>query len=72
MYTDVRVKFARLLKKLREKKGLSVSQLAKKAGVSRQHVRDLELTYPTKRVTIITIEKLARGLDVPMWALLKF
>ena len=71
MSTDVRILFARRLKELRQRKGYSVSQLAKWAGVSRQHVRDLELDVPQKRVTIITLEKLAKGLGVPIWKLLK-
>ena len=72
MSSDVRVLFARRLKELRRRKGCSVSQLAKLAGVSRQHIRDLELDVPQKRVTIVTLEKLARGLGVPVWRLLKF
>ncbi len=72
MSTDVRILFAKRLKELRRRKGYSVSELAKRAGVSRQHVRDLELDAPQKRVTIITLEKLAKGLGVPIWTLLQF
>ena len=53
-------------------KNLSVSELAKRSGVSRQHVRDLELRDPVKRATIVTVEKLAKGLGVPPWKLLQF
>jgi len=60
------------LRCLRESAGLSVSELAERSGVSRQHVRDLELKFPIKRVTICTIEKLAKGLRLPIWKLLKF
>ena len=69
---DIRVRFAQHLKKLRERKKFTISQLAKRSGVSRQHIRDLELDVPQKRVTIITLEKLANGLSVPMWELLRF
>ena len=72
MPTDVRVRFARHLKELRQRKGYSVSELAKRSGVSRQHIRDLELDVPQKQVTIITLEKLAKGLGVPTWELLRF
>lgn len=54
------------------KAGYSVSELAERTGVSRQHIRDLELSYPEKRVTIETLEKLAKGLHVPIWKLLQF
>jgi len=69
---DIRVRFAVRLKELRNERGWSVSELAKRSGVSRQHIRDLELPYPEKRVTIVTVEKLAKGLRVPLWHLLQF
>ena len=72
MPTDIRIRFARHLKELRQRKGYSVSELAKRSGVSRQHIRDLELDVPQKRVTIITLEKLAKGLGVSTWELLRF
>lgn len=72
MSTDVRVRFAKHLKELRQRRGYSVSELAKRSGVSRQHIRDLELDVPQKRVTIITLEKLAKGLGVSTWELLRF
>ena len=49
--------------------GLSVSELAERAGVSRQHVRNLEMAYSQKRATIETVEKLAKGLRIPVWKL---
>lgn len=72
MSKDIRAQFSERLKKLRNKAGLSVSGLAKASGVSRQHIRDLEMPVPQKRVTIITLEKLAKGLKIPVWNLLKF
>ena len=68
---DIRIRFGKHLKAIRERAGLSISELAKQSGVSRQHIRDLELPYPQKRVTIITLEKLANGLKTPIWKLLK-
>ncbi len=72
MAKDIRVIFAQHLKRLRERKRFTISQLAKRSGVSRQHIRDLELDVPQKRVTIITLEKLAKGLNVPLWEMLRF
>jgi len=72
MPRDIKIKFARRLRELRIKAGYSVSELAERSGVSRQHIRDLELSYPEKRVTIETLEKLAKGLKAPVWKLLQF
>lgn len=71
MARDIRERFGKRLKELREKAGLSVPELAERSGVSRQHVRDLELSYPQKRCTIVTLEKLAKGLKLPVWKLLQ-
>ena len=72
MPTDVRKKFSKRLKELRLRADYSISDLAKSSGVSRQHIRDLELKYPHKRATIVTLEKLAKGLKIPAWKLLQF
>lgn len=72
MAKDIKIRFAERLRELRTEAGLSVSELAKRSGVSRQHIRDLELPYPEKRVTIVTLEKLAKGLKIPIWHLLRF
>ncbi len=72
MSRDIRVLFAKRLKELRIEAGYSVSELAKRSGVSRQHVRDLEMDMPQKRVTIVTLEKLAKGLRLPIWKLVQF
>ena len=72
MAQDIKARFAKRLRQLRIKAGLSVSELAKASGVSRQHIRELEMTMPEKRVTIETLEKLAKGLKIPVWKLLQF
>lgn len=72
MAKDIRVTFAKRVRELRLKEGLSVGEFAKKAGISRQHIRDLEMDVPQKRVTIVTLEKLAKGFNIPLWKLLKF
>jgi len=72
MSRDIKIRFAKKLRELRTNAGYSISELAKRSGVSRQHIRDLELTYPEKRVTIETLEKIAKGLRIPVWKLLQF
>ena len=72
MPTDIRVRFARRLRELRQRKGYTVSALAKRSGISRQHIRDLELDVPQKRVTIVTQEKLAKAFGITPSKLLDF
>ncbi len=72
MKEDIRALFAKRLKFLRRKVGYSVTELAKKSGISRQHIRDLELPFPQKRVTITTLQKLANGLKTTPSKLLDF
>lgn len=72
MPQNVKARFAKRLRELRIKAKLSISDLAKSSNVSRQHIRELEMTMPEKRVTIETLEKLAKGLKIPMWKLLQF
>jgi len=72
MSHNIKCRLAKRLKQLRTKEGYSVPELAKRSGVSRQHIRDLELSHPEKRATVVTLEKLARGLKVPTWKLLLF
>ena len=72
MKEDIRVLFAKRLKALRQKAGYSIPELAKKSGISRQHIRDLELPFPQKRVTITTLEKLAKAFKTTLSKLLDF
>jgi len=72
MDQDIRVKFSVKLQDLRKRAGYSIPDFAKKAGISRQHIRDLELPFPQKRVTITTLEKIATALRIPVWKLLQF
>ena len=72
MPKDIKARFAKRLRTLRIKVGFSISELAKVSGVSRQHIRELEMMMPEKRATIETLEKLAKGLKMPVWKLLQF
>ena len=68
----VRIQFAKRLKYLREKAGLSVKDFAAKSGISPQHVRQLEYHLTQKRVTITSMDKIAKALGIPLWRLVKF
>jgi transcriptional regulator with XRE-family HTH domain len=62
------------IKRLRVAKGLTQEQLAKKVGVSRVHVANLESTDRAahhRTPSLATLEKLAKALGVPVTALLE-
>ncbi len=69
---DIRAQFAHQLRRLRQKEGYGVTELAKRSGISRQHIRELELPETRKRVTIVTLNKIAQAFRIPIWKLLKF
>lgn len=61
--------FARNLQEYRKAKGLSQEQLAAKAGVHRTYVGMVERSE--KNVTLLSMEKMARALDIDITDLLK-
>ncbi len=69
---DIRQEFGSKLKLMRSKAGYTRTEFSKKSGISRQYIRELEDNKNTKRVTILTLAKLAKALKVPAWRLLKF
>ena len=72
MAQDIKIRFAKRLRQLRINAEMTVSELATASKISRQHIRDLEMPIPQKRATIVTLEKLAKGLKMPVWKLLQF
>jgi transcriptional regulator with XRE-family HTH domain len=57
------------LRRLRKKQGLSQEELAYRASVDRTYVSSIE--RGVYAVTIDVLDRLARGLDVDAWELLK-
>lgn len=51
-----------ILKKIREEEKMTQEELAKKSGVSRTTISELE-TQKTERITNITLENLAKALN---------
>lgn len=70
---DIRIKFGKRLRQLREKHEYTQSELADRAHISLPYVQMLEAIKPKKRknVTIIVIEKLANAFDMSPSELLK-
>lgn len=66
---DVRGRFARNLKRLRQAKGWSQEELADEAGLHRTYVSGLERQI--RNPTLLILERLAKALRVPPAALLE-
>lgn len=62
---NVDLRFARALRALRRAKGLTQECLAQRAEVDYKYLQKLEGKRPSSP-TLAMLEKLARGLDVPL------
>lgn len=67
---ELLVKFGNRLRQLRIERGLSQEKLAELADVHRTYIGMLERA--DKNVTIKNIEKIAKGLKIEMYKLIKF
>ncbi|MBF0197683.1 MAG: helix-turn-helix transcriptional regulator [Planctomycetes bacterium] len=63
------VKFGKLIRSLRDKRGCTQEVLAHKAGLHRAYVSTLELGY--RNVTLVILCKLAKTLGVKPYELLE-
>ena len=71
MEKDICRRFAQRIIALRKEHELTQEELAYKAGLSTKYLQNLESKKP-KKATIVTLQKLANGLNIPLWKLLKF
>ncbi len=71
MPSPINRKLASKLRKLRIAKGLSQEQAAQAIGIEYKHYQVLEGTNPDD-VKLSTLDKIANGLNIPIWKLLKF
>ena len=65
---DVRARFGRNVRRLREKKGLSQEAFGFAAGIDRTYVSGVE--RGARNPTLTVAQKFADGLGVPLWRLL--
>ena len=72
MVKDIRVKFARRLRLLQEKKEWTQEELAEYADLAYRHVQRLESTLNPPPAKIDTIEKLAKAFKISPSKLLDF
>jgi transcriptional regulator with XRE-family HTH domain len=63
------VRFGQRLRKLREKAGLTQTEMAYRFGLDRGHLSDLELGK--KSICLPTLEVLAKGFDISISELFK-
>lgn len=68
--TDITVEFGRYIAILRKRKGLTQFDLAHRCGIHRAYIGAIE--RGEKKVNICTIFKLAKGLSVEPYQLLKY
>jgi transcriptional regulator with XRE-family HTH domain len=67
--SEISVKFGEKVREIRNSKGLSQEQLAHNADVQRSYIGMIERAE--KNITLVNIEKIAKGLDTSIIELLK-
>jgi XRE family aerobic/anaerobic benzoate catabolism transcriptional regulator len=70
MAKNICIKLGENIRALRIKLKLTQEELAHKAGISTKYLQNLEGKNP-KNASIVTLEKLAKGLEIPIWEILK-
>jgi len=71
MSNNACVQLGKQIRDLRIKHSLTQEALAEKSGISCKYLQNLEGKKP-KVASILTLEKLAKGFNIPLWKLLKF
>jgi len=71
MGQSIRLRFGRILRQIRRRKGLTQQRLAELADIDYKHIQRLEGKNPTD-VKLETIEKLARAFKISCSKLLDF
>ena len=71
MADTVCIKLGKRIRTLRLEKRLTQEELADRSGISTKYLQSLESKTP-KTASVVTLEKLAKGLEVPLWEILKF
>ncbi len=71
MDKNICIKFGKHIRNLRMKHRLTQDQLAERSGISTKYLQNLESPNP-KKASIVTLEKLAKGFDIPLPKILAF
>lgn len=70
MKTEINIKFGQRVVELRKLKGIPQDELAYRCNIQRSYMGVIE--RGEKSVTLNTIEKIARGLEISIIELMKF
>ena len=70
MAKNICIRLGENIRALRIKHKLTQEELADKAGISTKYLQNLECKNP-KSASVVTLEKLAKGLGIPIWEILK-
>ena len=62
MADDIRIRFGRRVRKLRNKRGWTQVQMAEKLGLDRSYLADVE--RGKRNISLINMEIIARGFDL--------
>lgn len=71
MNTTTTKKLAKRLKSLRMERGLTQEEAARMCGMEYKYYQRYE-TFQPRDMRMSTMEKIAKGFDIPLWKLLKF
>ena len=71
MVSKINYRLASKLREIRVGKNLTQQEVAELCGIEYKHYQVLEGSRPDD-VKLSTVEKIANGLNVPLWKLLKF
>jgi transcriptional regulator with XRE-family HTH domain len=64
MQQDIRVRFGRRLRALRERAGVTQVELAEKLGIDRSYLADAE--RGNRSVSLVNLELIARGFEITL------
>lgn len=65
-------KLAKHIQELRKKRGLTQEEAAKKCGIKYKYYQEHESQRSPRDMRLSTMEKIAKGLEVSLFELLKF
>ncbi|HWZ45959.1 MAG TPA: helix-turn-helix transcriptional regulator [Candidatus Saccharimonadales bacterium] len=64
MPLDIRIRFGRAIRRIREEQGINQEEAAERCGLHRTYYSGIE--RGTRNVALVNIEKIAKGLKKPL------
>jgi transcriptional regulator with XRE-family HTH domain len=69
MALDIRIRFGRAARRIREEQGINQEEAAERCGLHRTYYSGIE--RGVRNVSLVNIEKVSRGLKVPLHELFR-